>query len=105
MSRGMEKFGVNLRSGLISLNEFWGQLLAWGFIGSFRVWGLIRSFRVSKLKVRPHYVLRSGVISLNPNFGVNWSIWGFLGNKQTDGQTDRQTDKQTDRSSFYIYRY
>ena len=56
-------------------------MLVWGFIESFRVWGLIRRFRVSKLKIRPHYVLRSGLISLNPNFGVNrsiWGIWGFI---------------------------
>ena len=32
-------------------------------------------------KFRPHYVLHSGLINLNPNFGVNrsiWGIWGFI---------------------------
>jgi len=49
-----------------------------GFIRGFRVWGLIRSFRVSKLKIRPHYVLRSGLISLNPNFEDNHWHGGLL---------------------------
>ena len=50
------------------------------------------------LKFRQHYVQRSGLISINPNFGVNRSIWGILGNIHTD----RHTDTHTDRSSFYI---
>ena len=38
---------------------------------------LIKSFGVSKLKIRPHYVLRSGLTSLNLKFGVNRSICGI----------------------------
>ena len=32
-----------------------------------------------RIKIRTHYVGRNGLISLNPNFGVNRSIWGIWG--------------------------
>ena len=43
---------------------------------SIRGWGLFEAVQ---------YVWRSGLISLNRNFEANRSIWGILGNTQTDG--------------------